>query len=169
MRRLTVFATLAMSLAVPTLRAESFADYARVRQVEPQYERVNSPREECWTETVSSQQPRESRRSTSGAIIGGVVGAALGHQVGKGRGKDAATAVGAIAGAMIGDRWNDRGGDEYETVSRDERRCRSVDQWDNRLTGYRVTYEYAGRRYTSFMPRDPGREVRVNVSVEPSR
>lgn len=169
MRRLTIIATLTISLAVPTLRAESFADYARVRQVEPQYERVNSPREECWTETVSTQQPRESRRSASGAIIGGVVGAALGHQVGKGRGKDAATAVGAIAGAMIGDRWNDRGGDEYETVSRDERRCRNVDQWDNRLTGYRVTYEYAGRRYTSIMPRDPGREVRVNVSVEPSR
>ncbi len=80
-------------------------------------------------------------------------------------------AAGAVAGALIGSQYDNRGRTE---VIRDEgvqerevRRCRDIDQWVNRITGYRVTYEYAGRRYSSFMPNDPGREVKVRVSVEP--
>jgi hypothetical protein len=43
-----------------------------------------------------------------------------------------------------------------------------VDDWQTRVTGYRVTYEYAGRSYTSVLPYDPGRRLAVRVDVEPA-
>ena len=49
------------------------------------------------------------------------------------------------------------------------RQCRTVDAWESRTTGYDVTYDYRGRNYTSFMPRDPGQRVRLRVSVEPDQ
>ena len=105
------------------------------------------------------------------SILGGIVGGVIGNRFGKGHGREAATAAGAVAGALIGRQYDSRGHTEVvqeESVQqREVRRCRQVDNWESRITGYRVTYEYAGRRYTGFMPNDPGREVKVRVSVEP--
>lgn len=150
-----------------TAQAEDFTDYARVKRVEPEYQRVNTPQQECWNETVTTVRPRRDEHNVAGAIIGGVTGAVLGHQIGRGHGRDAATAVGAATGALIGDRWNHGRDDQDEYEDQDVRRCRTVDNWENRIRGYRVTYEYGGHRYTTLMPNDPGRDLRVRVSVSP--
>ena len=86
--------------------------------------------------------------------------------MGGGSGKDAATALGAITGAIVGDRMQNSSRFDDDDM-REVRRCRNVDNWDRRLAGYRVVYEYAGRQYTALMPNDPGREMRVRVSVDP--
>jgi uncharacterized protein YcfJ len=103
-----------------------------------------------------------------GPLIGGVAGGLLGAQVGEGSGRVAASAAGAAVGAIVGDRLGnrDRGREEY--YEREVRRCRMVDDWQTRVTGYRVTYEYAGRSYTSVLPYDPGRRLAVRVDVEPA-
>lgn len=156
---------------------ENYGDYARVSSVTPEYERINSPRQECSSEYVPTGAYRyeqvDSGRSYTGTIVGGITGALLGSRLGKGNGNRAATAAGAIAGAVIGDQIQENGrsarqGQVYADSGREVRRCRVVDHWDNRLIGYRVVYEYAGRSYSALLPQDPGRRIPVRVSVTPA-
>lgn len=161
----------------------NYQDYARVKNVTPEYQRVNTPRQECSTEYIRNtgydgygHEQSSSDRSYTGTVVGGVAGALLGSRFGKGKGTTAATAVGAIAGAVIGDKVQGNGGlfankndDRYERDSRgrEVQRCRTVDHYENRLTGYLVAYEYAGRDYTTVMQSQPGRKIPVQVSVVP--
>jgi uncharacterized protein YcfJ len=87
--------------------------------------------------------------------------------VGKGSGRVAASAAGAAIGAIVGDRLSNRDTRE-EFYEREVRRCRMVDNFETRITGYRVTYEYAGRTYTAMLPYDPGPRLPVHISVEPA-
>ncbi|MBI3230138.1 MAG: glycine zipper 2TM domain-containing protein [Burkholderiales bacterium] len=168
--------------ALPMAQAADFEDYARVISVAPQVEQINRPRQECHTEYVQTERQvtvnnanTNNGRSNSGAIIGGVAGAILGNQIGNGNGRTAATAVGAIAGAITGDRIDNNGnttnnnGPTYTTQVSEQpvRRCKTVDQWETRNNGYAVTYEFHGHTYTSVMPNDPGKRMRVRVSVVP--
>jgi uncharacterized protein YcfJ len=149
-----------------------FQDTALVVASTPVYESINEPRRECWDEQVGyenvrSRMPGEvSDHNIGGAILGGILGGVLGHTIGKGDGRHAATAIGVAAGAVAGDKYgkDDR---DYRDESRPriEQRCRSIDNWSRKLTGYNVTYRYQGHEYNTFMPYDPGRSVRVNVNV----
>jgi uncharacterized protein YcfJ len=42
------------------------------------------------------------------------------------------------------------------------------DQVEQRIDGYRVTYVYQGREYSTRMPYDPGDRVRIRVDVIPA-
>lgn len=173
MNRIATTACLLAATAAFGAQAETFPDTARVRSVEPQYETVQVPRNECSSQWVSDPQPvvTAPQRSYGGAIIGGVAGAVLGNQIGKGHGREAATAVGAIAGAVTGDRIDNANGGGavvgYQQQPREVTTCRTVNEVQNRLTGYRVTYEYRGRQSTVLMRRDPGPTLPVEVSVVP--
>lgn len=162
----------------------NYQDYARVKNVTPEYQRVNTPQQDCRNEYIRDSgydgyrgDRSTSDRSYTGTVVGGVAGALLGSRFGKGKGSTAATAVGAIAGAVIGDKVAANGGifasnDSYRDRDHDYRgrevqRCRTVDHYENRLTGYRVVYEYAGRSYTTVMQNQPGRQIPVQVSVVP--
>ncbi|MCC7547160.1 MAG: glycine zipper 2TM domain-containing protein [Burkholderiales bacterium] len=161
----------ALMLAPPLAMAggpDRFEDYARVREVDPQYERVNVPRKECYSEYEPEvRRQGRSDNGLAGPIIGGVAGGLLGSTVGRGSGRVAAAAVGAAVGAIVGDRLSDRGRGYEEYGEREVRRCRVVDNWESRISGYRVVYEYAGRTYTTILPYDPGRRLAVNIIVEP--
>ncbi|WP_338844498.1 glycine zipper 2TM domain-containing protein [Massilia sp. W12] len=168
--------------------AADFEDTARVVSVAPQVEQINRPRQECRTEYVqverqvnnnATQNNNNGARNTGGAIIGGVAGAILGNQVGGGNGRTAATAVGAIAGAIVGDRIENNGngptpnnnsnnGSYTQIEQQPVKTCRTVDQWETRNNGYAVTYEYHGRKYTTQMQNDPGKFLKVRVSVNPA-
>lgn len=159
---LKLLASAVCSAAAALAPAADFEDYARVVGVTPQYEQVNYPQQDCYTEYVPVQR---QQRSVGGSILGGVAGGILGNQVGGGNGRTVATAAGAIAGAIVGDRLeNSQSGTvEQQPV----RQCRTVDNWQTRANGYAVTYEYRGHTYTSVMPYDPGERLRVRVSVTP--
>ena len=169
MKRLALIPLLAS--AAFTLHAETFFDNARVRSVQPQYENVTVPRNECTNQWVTEQQPAVSSRNYGGLAVGGVAGALLGNQVGGGRGREAATALGAVLGAFTGDRVanRDRGdrGDRYENVPREVTTCQTVNDVQSRLTGYQVAYEYRGQQFTALMPQNPGSNLQVRVSVDP--
>lgn len=142
-----------------------FADRAPVLSSTPVYEEYNAPRRECWTEQVSYRQPPRAERSYGGAILGGVVGGLLGHQVGGGTGKSVATAVGAATGAIVGDNIDNDGHRASGSRTVTEERCRYVDNWTRRISGYNVVYRYQGHEYTTFLPYDPGQELRLRVNV----
>ena len=83
-----------------------------------------------------------------------------------------ATAAGAVIGAISGDRIDNnssRTTTETVTTEQEVKRCRMVDHWESRTTGYNVTYEYKGRQYSSFLSYDPGTRLKVNVVVTPAQ
>lgn len=165
----TRISTIAAALVLTTPGAfagQAFEDYARVKDVTPEYERVNMPRKECFSE-YEPERRHHHRSGVAGPLIGGVAGGIIGAQVGKGHGRVAASAVGAVVGALVGDRLqsHQRHGDEY--AGREVRRCRLVDNWESRISGYRVVYEYQGHTYNAVLPFDPGPRLAVNVTVEP--
>ncbi len=160
-------------------------DYARVVSVDPivSHLRVTVPRRECWTETRYQEVEYpigggyEPHRGAAGSmILGGILGAAIGNQIGQGDGRRAATVAGAIIGSAIGhdaaDRRNDRYANDqgYYRESRpyEAQRCeiRYDDSYEDRIDGYRVTYEYNGRLHTTRLPYDPGDRIRVRVDVQ---
>jgi uncharacterized protein YcfJ len=149
------------------VHAETFIENARVRAVEPQYENVATPRQECSTQVINEQRPVGGGQNYGGAVLGGVVGGLLGNQVGGGHGREAATAAGAVVGALTGDRLANNQPQQYQVVPREVTNCRTVNDVQPRLTGYRVTYDWRGQEYTTFMRDNPGRDMRVRVSVEP--
>ena len=153
-------------------QAQTFTDTARVRNVAPQYENVSVPRNECTNQWVTEQQPAVSSRNYGGLAIGGVAGALLGNQVGGGRGREAATAVGAVVGALTGEHFaNQNGWGGYPQAApqpqRQVQNCRTVNDVQTRLTGYRVDYEYRGQVYSTVTRENPGRTLPIRVSFAP--
>ena len=151
-------------------------EYARVVDVDPIVTRVrvSAPEQQCWNEDRPVY--RGSGTVARSTIVGGLIGAAVGQRIGVHTGvHDPGTVIaGSLIGAAIGnsigeDRAARRG--EYEPVAyQSVQRCQVSyrDQWEERIDGYRVTYEYHGRRYTTRMPYDPGSRVRVDVDVRPA-
>jgi uncharacterized protein YcfJ len=154
------------SVALPATADDVYYDSARVVQVTPVTERVNSPRQECHNEYI--QEPyRSGGRDNAGAIIGGIAGGLIGSQVGKGNGRVAAAAAGAATGAIVGDRIDNSPGPDYGNSTRQVERCAMVDSWQTVNRGYNVTYRFDGRTYTTMMPYDPGNTIRIRVAVTP--
>jgi uncharacterized protein YcfJ len=167
---LALFATAAVAAqAQPQFQPPSFVDRARVQSVEPQYENVATPRQECASQWVNEARPVVGSNGYGGAVVGGVAGGILGNQVGGGHGREAATAVGAVIGALAGDRIANNNPPQYEQAQREVRTCRTVQEVQTRLTGYRVTYAYAGHQYTTFTREQPGDSLPVRVSVTPAQ
>jgi uncharacterized protein YcfJ len=174
------FATLFTAGATGAFAAD-FQDRARVIAVHPIHDRIPVTREECWNDRQRGYEERRVTRSDNGAaigpgtVLGAIIGGVAGHQVGGGRGKDAATAGGAVIGGLIGnqvDRDN-RGTPgavtevERVPVERNVERCRNVQEVREATIGFDVEYEFAGKRFTTRLDRDPGRFVRVTVNVTP--
>jgi uncharacterized protein YcfJ len=188
MKRIVITSLFATALL--GAQAQTFTDTARVRSAEPQYENVSVPRNECsshWVPEnggrVTTERQTRQDRQYGGAIVGGLAGGILGHQVGGGSGKDVATALGVVLGAMAGDQLQNRDArspydngqysnsqydnGSFETAQREVKRCRTVYDAQTRITGYRVSYDYHGQNYTTFMRTHPGNSLPVRVSVEP--
>lgn len=168
MRQIISLGFIAASISLPALAGnDDYSDRARVISVSPQYERVNSPRQQCNTEYVRETYYEQPQRSYGGAIIGGVAGGLLGNTIGRGSGRVAAAAVGAGVGAIVGDRYdNGRNNQGRERVeSRPVERCVTTDNWNQVSAGYLVNYEYNGRQYTTVTQSDPGRYIPVQVAI----
>lgn len=170
MKRSVIFSL--VTLLAAGAQAQTFNDIARVRTVNPQYENVSVPRNECTSQWVTEPQPVASSRNYGGLALGGIAGAAIGNQIGGGRGRQAATAVGAVVGALTGEHLANQNGlggyPQAEPLQqRQVQSCRTVNETQSRLTGYQVEYEYRGQVYSTITRENPGRTLPVRISVEP--
>lgn len=135
--------------------AQAQDERGRVLSSTPVIQPVAVPQQVC--ENVSVRD--NDHRSGAGALMGAVAGGAVGNAIGHGTGRAAATALGIFGGAILGDRIEGRGQDSVRTVQE----CSTQNVMENRVVGYQVVYEYAGRQYSTQMPQDPGRWVPVSV------
>jgi uncharacterized protein YcfJ len=148
-------------------------DYARVVNVEAirRRVRISEPVRECWDDVAYESDGAFSSRHVGSTLLGGLIGGVIGNQIGRGDGRQVARAAGAIIGGAIGNNASHQRQGDYYGRERLVERCQVHyrDSWDERVDGYRVTYEYAGREYTTRMPYDPGERVRIRVDVTPTR
>jgi uncharacterized protein YcfJ len=147
-----------------------FIDKAKVVSASPIYEtvRINEPETRCWNETVHHGRHNNRNESYTPTIAGAILGGAAGHQFGKGDGKDVMTVAGMLLGGSIG---NDMGkktvrGGRYSTT---EKRCETVDNYRETrdLVGYNVQYKYRGKNYWTETVSDPGKYLKLKVTVMP--
>jgi len=119
---------------------------------------------------------------TMATVIGGVVGAVLGSQVGGGSARYATSAIGSMVGGVAGrqiyeqtQRQRDRAGtvrvcDPVRVDGRYPSNSYASNGYasnDRAVTAYDVTYEYAGRSYSTRTSYHPGDRIRVRVDVRP--
>jgi uncharacterized protein YcfJ len=123
---------------------------------------------ECWEEAVPASNGPFSANHIGGTLLGGLIGGVLGNQVGDGSGRQVARAAGAIIGGAVGYHVSrERKG--YAGTGVTERcETRYRDSYEERVDGYDVTYEYAGRQYLTRLPYDPGDRIRIRVDVKPA-
>lgn len=191
-RRFAMVLTTAAVLALPSLAlaGHDSTRYAKVVDVDPiySYVSVQVPQRECWTDVEYEQVPVYRRGSGDDGhrhggsafptVAGGLVGGVIGRQFGSGKGRDAMTVVGTLVGAAIGHQSSHREQYRnprytragYRTVSHPVERCdvRYITEQRRELEGYRVTYRYAGRSYTTRTQTHPGTRIRVQVEVTPA-
>ena len=137
----------ALLAAGPALAQE----WGRVLSSTPVISQVSVPQTVC-----PQAAPMQGRTSGAGALMGAIAGGAVGQSIGQGSGRAAATAIGIVGGAMIGDR--------IESPGPAPRHCHMVQAIEQRVTGYDVRYEYAGRTYIARMPSDPGPWVALQIA-----
>lgn len=164
--------TIAAALACGTAVAQ---ERARVISTVPVVQQVGVPQQFCEDAQVYSGQRTSGTGAVIGAVIGGVAGNALGSGGGRrhhghghrgyyqGPSRGASTVVGAIAGGLIGNVIESSNSQPaYETV----RQCTHETVYENRTVAYDVTYEYAGRHYTTRLDHNPGAWMPVQVQPQ---
>ncbi|PUE11193.1 hypothetical protein B9Z51_02450 [Limnohabitans sp. T6-5] len=119
------------------------------------YQQVAVPRQSCSQAQVAVQNPSTG----AGALMGAIAGGAVGSQIGGGSGQALATMVGVIGGAVMGDKIENPGSQLQNQTT-----CTTQNVYENRLVGYNVVYEYAGKQYNVQLPQDPGPTIQLQVT-----
>jgi len=180
---ITLFSAIAFASAVQAddQSSDTYYDKAKVLSAVPIYTTVavSIPRRECRQVPVTYSNRGHGGKAYQSAtpiVLGGILGAAIGNQFGHGKGKT----VGAIAGGILGGsvardaqyRYKTRSaGHGYgHTTTGTTTHCETIEETHNeeRIDGYQVKYRYNGRVYNTVTESDPGRKMRVRVSVVPT-
>lgn len=121
----------------------------------PVYQQVAVPRQTCTqAPALVPVQP-----SGVGAVIGAVAGGVLGSQLGGRDNQGLSTMAGVIGGAILGNQVEGRANTPVPVTT-----CATQTVYENRLVGYNVVYEYAGKQYTVQLPQDPGATIPLQVT-----
>jgi len=147
-----------LTTSVLLLAIASLAQAQEVGQVISRtavYQQVAVPRQTCSQTPVAVQNPT----SGAGALMGAIAGGAVGSQIGGGTGQALATMAGVVGGSILGDRIENPG-----TQIQNQTTCTTQNFMENRLVGYNVVYEYAGKQHTVQLPQDPGPTIQLQVS-----
>ena len=151
--RAVLLAAGATALATAALADE----YGRVLSSTPIVQTVTVPRQVCTQQQVVVPPPKTG----TGAVVGAVAGGVMGSLLGKGsHNRGVATAVGAVGGAVVG---NQIEGNRQPGQVQNVQQCSTQNFIENQVTGYNVTYEYAGKQYAAAMASDPGPYVRLQI------
>lgn len=158
MKKALVFSAIAAAAVSAVAQTDAPSrEMGRVLSTTPVVQQVPVNQQVCGNQQVVSQAPP----SGVGTVLGGLAGGLVGNAVGGGGGRAAATALGIVGGAMLGSSAEGPGPAYVQNVQT----CGTQTTYENRTVGYDVTYEYAGRQYTTRMASDPGQYVPVQVGA----
>lgn len=118
------------------------------------YQQAAAPRQTCTQTPVMAPTPS----SGGGAIIGALAGGLIGSQLGGRDSKGLTAMAGVIGGALLGDKAESQSNAPQSTT------CSTQTVYENRLVGYNVVYEYAGKQYNVQLPQDPGPTISLQVT-----
>jgi len=121
----------------------------------PVYQQVGVPRQTC----TQSPAVVPAQNSGGGAIIGAIAGGLIGSQLGGQDSRGLTAMAGLIGGALLGDKAESQGNAPQPTTT-----CTTQTVYENRLIGYNVVYEYAGKQYNVQLPQDPGPTISLQVT-----
>jgi uncharacterized protein YcfJ len=129
---------------------------ARVISSTPVMQQVPVTRQVCQDEAVT----RGGQKSGAGAVMGGIAGGAIGNAIGDGSGRAAATMLGLVGGAILGNSIEGEAPPQTQMV----RRCYPQTDYESRISGYNVVYEFGGKQYSAQMPTDPGPYLQLQIT-----
>jgi uncharacterized protein YcfJ len=147
--------TLATTLLLATASLAQAQEIGQVISREAVYQQIAVPRQTCSQMPVAVQNPT----SGGGALMGAIAGGAVGSQIGGGSGQALATMIGVVGGSIMGDRIENPG-----TQVQNQTTCTTQNIMENRLVGYNVVYEYAGKQHSVQLPQDPGPTIQLQVT-----
>jgi uncharacterized protein YcfJ len=125
----------------------------------PVLQQVQVPRQVCNQPGPVMAPPTSGGGGLVGALVGGGIGSTIGHGSGNAAAIVAGTLIGAIAGNNV-----EASNLQAQAAAQSMPQCMTEMTLENRVVGYNVTYDYAGRQSTVQMPYDPGPTVRLQVS-----
>lgn len=152
----------ALGLATGLLATLSMSSAAQAQEVgqvisrTPVYQQVTVPKQVC----TQTQVTAPGQTSGAGAAMGAIAGGAIGNAIGKGEGRAIATMIGVIGGAIAGDKVEGPQAAQTQT----QQTCTTQLAYENRLVGYNVVYEFAGKQYTVQWPKDPGPTIKLQIT-----
>lgn len=119
------------------------------------YQQTAVPRQTC----TQSPAVAPAQNSGGGAILGAIAGGLIGSQLGGRDSKGLTAMAGVIGGAILGDQAETQGNAPQPITT-----CTTQTVYENRLVGYNVVYEYAGKQYNVQLPQDPGPTISLQVT-----
>jgi len=150
---------------------EAYYDYARVVEVHPirkhGYRRVDA--DDCHLAPARHRHSRSDASPDKELLIGGLVGGIIGNRIAGDGHRAEGGIIGAVTGAAVGyaiGKEDDRRHAHRPGYHRDHH-CRDDHHRHGRIEGYRVTYVYHGKTFTTRLPYHPGKRMRIQVEIQP--
>ncbi len=162
-----ILLSLPLLLSAQLSLAGSYTDSASVTSVDKIYKThtIREPYQDCY---IKESYQGDDDGSATNEIVGGLFGGLLGNQFGGGSGKDAMTVAGALLGASIAHDDEIAKAKTGRVVSREVCETKYRTESQERLSHYRVEYEYDDRTFTYTTKNKPnGSSIKVNVEVSP--
>ena len=144
---------------------------APVESVQPLVEIVSQriPVETCREERVRVIERAPARSSAVPTLVGGLVGGTVGRVLGQNSSKRGLiTGVGAAVGAAVAHNRTSVAGRDHKYYDVEE--ICTVDyeiREHERVNGYRVTYRFGDKLYTTRTASEPGDTIPVRVELKP--
>lgn len=157
MNKIVVALTL-LAASATTAPAAFAQEQGRVLSATPVVQQIAIPRQVCSNQMVYAQRQPSGAGAFLGAVVGGLAGSTMGH----GFGRAAATSLGMFGGSIVGNNL-EAGPPGYYPMQR----CGTQTSYETRTVAYDVTYEYAGRRYTTRTQYAPGQWIPLTVQPAP--
>ncbi len=162
---------LAVTVLIPSVVfAGPTYDQARVVNVQPMYETVSYtvPREQCSEQRV--QTGSGGGINPAVPLLAAVAGGALGSAITNHHNQRAGGVIGAVFGGAVGYDVARRNAQPHYVTYGTQEVCTVVQDTheEERISGYRVQYQYLGQTYSTVTRNPPGDTVRVRVDVSPA-
>jgi uncharacterized protein YcfJ len=165
--KLNIMILTAMLLASQSAVSGSYSDTAKITSVDKIYRThtIREPYQDCY---IKEYYQADGDGSMANEIVGGLFGGLIGNQFGGGDGKDALTVAGALLGASLAHDDELRKSKTGRVISKEICETKYRTESIERLSHYRVEYEYDDRSFTYTTKNKPyGSTLKIKVNVSP--